>query len=185
MTASVRDFFLVEDLGYLTCAYGTATFADSETEVLVEGYRSDEHNIDLNVVAWHNHLYACRKSDLSGNVKRTDEELRTIVVVEWCMTATLFLLEDVDLSEEVLMRSDGAWLCDNLATPYILLVDTAEEKTYIVSGLTLIEEFTEHLDTSYNCALRLVAETYDFSRIVDMDGTGLDTSGNYSTTSGD
>ena len=122
------------DLDYLSGTNGTATFADSELKTFVEGYRSDELNVNLNVIAWHYHLDSLRKGDLTGNIEGTDEELRTIVVVEWSVTSTLFLLEDVDLSLEVLVRSDGAWLGDNLTSLDFLLVDTTEEKTYIVSG---------------------------------------------------
>ena len=176
---------LVKNLGYLTCSYCAAALTDCETQVLVQSHRSDEHNIDLHVVARHYHLYACREGDLSGDVKSTDEELGTVVVVERSVTATLFLLQDVDLSEEVLVRSDGAGLCDNLAAPYFLLVDTAEEETYVVSGLTLVKKLAEHLDAGDYGLLGLVAESYDLCRVVDMDGTGLDTSGNYGSTSGD
>ena len=105
--------------------------------------------------------------------------------MEWSVTSTLFLLEDVDLSLEVLVRSDRAWLGDNLASLYFLLVDTTEEKTYIVSGLTLIEELAEHLDTCYNSASWSVTETYEFNRIIDVDCTSLDTTCNNGTTTGD
>ena len=173
------------DLDYLSGTNGTATFADSELKTFVEGYRSDELNVNLNVIAWHYHLDSLRKGDLTGNIEGTDEELRTIVVVEWSVTSTLFLLEDVDLSLEVLVRSDGAWLGDNLTSLDLFLVDTTEEKTYIVSGLTLIEELAEHLDTCYNGVLRSVAEAYELNRIVDVDGTGLDTTCNNGSTASD
>jgi len=107
------------------------------------------------------------------------------VVVEWRVTSTLFFLEDVDLSLEVLVRSDGAWLGDNLTSLDLFLVDTTEEKTNIVSGLTLIEELTEHLDASNNCASWSVTETNELNRIVDVDCTGLDTTCNNGTTTGD
>ena len=97
---------LLFDLDYLAGTNGTSTFADSELKTFVEGYRSDELNVNLNVIAWHNHLDSLWKGDLTGNIEGTDEELRTIVVVEWSVTSTLFLLEDVDLSLEVLVRSD-------------------------------------------------------------------------------
>ncbi len=92
---------LLFDLDNLAGTYGTSTFTDSETETFVEGYRSDELNVDLNVIAWHNHLSSLWKGDLTGNIKCTDEELRTIVVVEWSVTSTFLFLEDVDLSLEV------------------------------------------------------------------------------------
>ena len=107
------------------------------------------------------------------------------MVVEWSVTSTLFFLEDVDLSLEVLVRSDRAWLGDNLTSLDFLLVDTTEEKTYIVSGLTLIEELAEHLDTCYNGASWSVTETYELNRVIDVDCTGLDTTCNNGTTTGD
>ena len=179
----VEELFF--DLDYLSGTNCTSTFADSELKTFVEGYRSDELNVDLNVIAWHNHLDSLWKGDLTGNIEGTDEELRTIVVVEWSVTSTLFLLEDVDLSLEVLVRSDGAWLGDNLTSLNLFLVDTTEEKTYIVSGLTLIEELAEHLDASDNCASWSVTETNELNRIVDVDCTGLDTTCNNGTTTGD
>ena len=105
--------------------------------------------------------------------------------MEWSVTSTLFLLEDVDLSLEVLVRSDRARLGDNLTSLDFLLVDTTEEKTNVVSGLTLIEELAEHLDTCYNGVLRSVAEAYELNRIVDVDGTGLDTTCNNGSTASD
>ena len=87
--ASARAYLeLVKNLGNLTGTYGTSTLADCETETLVECDRSDEHNVDLNVVTRHNHLNSLWKSNLTGNVKSTDEELRTILVVERSMTAS-------------------------------------------------------------------------------------------------
>jgi len=38
-------------------------------------------------------------------------------------------------------------MSDNLTSLDLLLVDTAEEQTYVVSGLTLVEDLAEHLDT--------------------------------------
>ena len=105
--------------------------------------------------------------------------------MEWSVTSTLFLLEDVDLSLEVLVRSDGAWLGDNLTSLDFLLVDTTEEKTNVVSGLTLIEELAEHLDTGYYGASRSVTETYELNRVIDVDCTCLDTTCNNGTTTGD
>ena len=101
-----KELKLVEDLGYLTCTYCTATFTDCEAKTFVKGYRSDKGNVNLYVISRHYHLYAFWESNLTGNVEGTDEELRTILVVEWSVTTTLFLLEDIDLSEEVLVRSD-------------------------------------------------------------------------------
>ena len=80
---------LVKNLCYLTCSNGTATLADCETESFIKSDRGDELDVDLNVIARHNHFYTLGESNLTGNIKCTDEELRTILVVERSVTATL------------------------------------------------------------------------------------------------
>ena len=97
---------LVKNLSNLTSSYRAATLTDSETELLVKSYRSDELNVDLDIVTRHNHFNALRESNLASNVKSSDEELRTIVIVEWSMTATLFLLQHINLSLEVFRCQD-------------------------------------------------------------------------------
>ena len=97
---------LFDNLANLAGADCTSTLADSETKTLVKRYWSDEMHLDLYVIAWHNHLGSLWKSNLTGNIKCTDEELRTVVVVEWSVTSTFLFLEDVDLSGEVSVRSD-------------------------------------------------------------------------------
>ena len=176
---------LVENLSYLTGTYCTSTLADSETKTFVKCNWSNKFNVDLNVITRHNHFNASWESNLTSYIEGTDEELRTIFVVERSVTTTLFFLQHIDLSEEVSVRSDRTRFSDNLTTSNILLVDTTEKKTYVITSLSLIKEFTEHLDTCYDCLLRLVAETNDFCRIVNVDSTCLNTSCNNSTTTSD
>ena len=58
--------------------------------------------------------------------------------MERSVATAFFLLQDVDLSEEVGMRLDGAGLGDNLTTLDFLLVDTTEEETHIVTCFALV-----------------------------------------------
>ena len=112
----------------------------AKRSLLVKSYRSDGSNVDLDIVTRHNHFNALRESNLASNVKSSDEELRTIVIVEWSMTATLFLLQHIKLSLEVFVRSDGAGFCYDFTSLDVLLVDATEKKTYIVSCLTLVKK---------------------------------------------
>ena len=98
---------LLKNLCNLTSTNCTSTLADCELESLVDSYRVDELYSDSNVITRHYHLYTLWKSNLSGDVESTDEELRTIVVVEWSMTATLVFLKNVDLSLEFLVRMNS------------------------------------------------------------------------------
>ena len=175
---------LVKNLSNLTSSYRAATLTDSETELLVKSYRSDELNVNLDIVTRHNHFNALRESNLASNVKSSDEELRTIVIVEWSMTATLFLLQHINLSLEVFVRSDGARFCYDFTSLDVLLVDATEKKTYIVSCLTLVKKLTEHLNASNSRRPWSVTETDEFYRVVDMNGSPFNTAGNYSSTSG-
>ena len=176
---------LLDDADHLASANGTTTFADSELQTVVHSYRSDELHSDFHVIARHHHLYAVREDDLTGNVKSTDEELRTIVIVERSVTTTFFFLQHIDLSLELGVRSDGLGLGNNLTTLHFLLVNTTEEQTYIITGLTLREELAEHFHTGNNRLTGFVTEANQLHGIVHVDGTGLDTASNHSTTTGD
>jgi hypothetical protein len=138
---------LVKQTDYLTCTNGTTTFADSELETFVDSNRVDELDFDFYVIARHNHLGSLGKSDFTGDVKSTDEELRTILVVERSVTATFVFLQYVNLSLELFVRSDGVRVSDYLTTFNFLLVNATEEKTYVVTSFTCVKDLAEHLDT--------------------------------------
>ena len=65
-------------------------------------YKRQAHN---NVIAGHAHLSSLGQSDSTGNVGSSDIELRTIVIEERCMTASLVLSKDVNLALELCMRT--------------------------------------------------------------------------------
>ena len=79
MLFSLRLLF---DLGHNARADRPAAFADSETETFFDRDRLDQRNVDLDVVAGHDHFNAVFELDGARDVRRADEELRTIVVEE-------------------------------------------------------------------------------------------------------
>jgi len=87
----IYEVELVEQLGDLSGTNGTPTFADSETKTYVTCYRIDQVYLNGYVVTRHHHFNTFRQFDFSGYVKRTDVELRTIVVVKRSV-ASAFLL---------------------------------------------------------------------------------------------
>ena len=176
---------LVEDLGDLTRTYRTTTFTDSEAKTYAAGYWVDELNIDLNVVTWHHHFYTFGESDLTSYVKRTDVELWTILVVEWSVTTTFFLLQDVDRSLEARVRLNLTWLSDHHTTLDFVLVDTTEEKTDVVTSLTFVKDLTEHFDTRYNGLEVFSTETDDLYFVTCVDDTRFDTTRSNRTTTCD
>ena len=147
---SLKRFVLVEDLSNLTRTYRTTTFTDSKTETYVDSNSVDKFYSNLYVITRHYHFSAFGEVNLTGAVHGTEVELRTILVAERSVTTTFLFLQYVDRSLEFLVRSDYTRVSDNHTTLDFLLVDTAEEETYVVTSFTLIEELTEHFNASYN-----------------------------------
>jgi translation elongation factor TU len=75
------------------------------------------------------------------------------------------------------VRGDGAGLGQNLAAFDFFLLDTAQEQSGVVTGLTLVKLLVKHFDTG-NDYLAGVAQTDQFDFIVDFDDAAFDTAGN-------
>ncbi len=136
------------------------------------------------MVTGHYHFYTFGKSDLTGYIECTDVELRTIVVVERSVTATFFFLQDINLSLELAVGLNNSRVADYHTTLDILLVDTTEKKTYVVTGFTLIEELAEHLNTGNN-RLEVSTKTHNLNFVTYLNNTSFDTTGSNCTTAGD
>ena len=120
---------------------------DRETQTLFHRDRSDQLNRDRGIVTRHNHLGALFQGNRAGHVGRTEVELRTIVVEERRVTATLFFRQNVDLALE--LREAGsrcpAWPePDRVRRP---LSSCREQAADVVAGLALVEKFPEHFET--------------------------------------
>ena len=97
------------------------------------------------------------------------------------MTAAFFLFEDVDFGVELGVRSQATWLHNNLTTLDLLALNTAKQKTCVVTSLTLVEVLFEGLDAGNNRVLSSF-DTNDFNWVVDLDNTLLNTASSNSTT---
>ncbi len=104
-------------------------------------------------------------------VSCTEVELRTIVVEERSMTATLVFCQNVNLSGKFGMAVNGARFSQNLSSFDLCSLNTTKQSTDVITSLSLIEEFTEHLDTSYNSFLGLFFQTCDFNFLIQMKNT--------------
>ena len=175
---------LVKDLSDLTRTNGAATFADSEAETYVESNSVDEFYIDLYVITGHYHFDAFGEVDLTGAVHGAEIELRTILVTEGRMTATFFLLEDVDGSLEAGVGLDNTGVSDNHTTTNFVLVDTTKEQTYVITSLALLEELAEHFNASNN-RLLVFTETENLNFVTNLYNTSLNTAGSNGTTTSD
>ena len=101
------------------------------------------------------------------------------------MTAAFILLQDVDLSLELLVGVDGAGLAQNLSALDFGSLNTAQKSTDVVAALSVVEGLAEHLKAGNDCAALLIGQTDYLSGVVQVDLTTLDTAGNNGSTSGD
>src|ERR1700681_3352232 len=100
------------------------------------------------------------------------------------MSPTLFLGQHVDLGVELRVRRDRSRLGQHHSTLHVLLVDTAEEESNVVTSLAVVQKLPEHLDASDDGLLvRVKPDQSDF--LPDLDLAALDSSGRYSTAAGD
>ena len=76
----------------------------------------DQLDGHLYVVAGHAHLSAFGQRDHTGNIRCTEVELRSVVVEERSMTATLVLGQNVYLSGKFLVAGNAARFCQNLSS---------------------------------------------------------------------
>ena len=121
---------------------------------------------------------------ITGYIQGADVELGTIVVVERSVTTTLFLLQDVDRSLEVIVGLDNTRVADYHTTLDGLIVNTAEQQTNVVTSFTLIEDLAEHLNAG-NYRLHLGTQTHDLNLVADLNDTSLDTTGSNGATASD
>src|SRR5690606_26275396 len=103
------------------------------------------------VVSGHYHLNAFSKLDVSGNVCRTEVELRLVAREERCVTAAFFLLKYVDLALEVLVRRDASRLRQYLSALNVILACAAEKYAYVVSRFCIVKDLAEHFKAGRYC----------------------------------
>ena len=177
---------LLEDLGDAAGADRAATLADGEAQALLHGDGLDQLNAHVGGVAGHDHVLAVRQGDNTGHVRRTEVELRPVVVEERRVTAALVLGQDVDRALEVGVRRDRARLAADLAALDVLALDATQEQAHVLAGLALVEQLAEHLDAGDDgLGGRAGVDAHDLDLLVDLDDAALDTTGDDGATTGD
>jgi len=80
------------------------------------------------IVTWHGHLNTFRKSYISSNISGSDEALilintfqnyifylRSVTSNERLLSTTFRVLKDINVSFEVLVKTQSSWLANNLS----------------------------------------------------------------------
>jgi hypothetical protein len=108
---------------------------------LLHSDRSEEFDLECDSVTRHDHFFVSWELNFTSYVRSTEVELRLVTLEEWRVTATFFFGQDVDFSVKLCVWSDATWLTDNLTALDVIALDTTEQDTSVVAGLTLVEDF--------------------------------------------
>ncbi len=176
---------LVKDFGNNAGTNCSAAFTDSEAEVLVDSDRCDKFNCDFDVVAGASHFYISSECDCTCNVCCSEVELRTVACEEGFLTAAFFFSKNVNLAFEFCVGVDGAGFAENLTSFDFFLIDTTEEKTYVVTSFSLVEKFVEHFNACNCCCLLFFCKTNEFNNVANFNCTAFYTTCSNCTTAGD
>src|SRR3954447_16653488 len=176
---------LLGDLDDPARADGAAAFADGEAQTLLHGDGLDQLHLHLGVVTGHDHLGALGKGHHAGDVGGAEVELRTVVVEERRVPATLVLAQDVYLGVEGGVRCRRTGLDDDLAALDLFALDAAEQQADVLTGLAFVEQLAEHLDAGDGGRHLLRVDADDVDGLVDLDDAALDPAGDDGAATGD
>src|SRR3954468_20427842 len=176
---------LLNYLGHHPGADGPSTLANGEAEALIHGDRLDQLDRHLDVVARHDHLGSLGEVRDAGHVGRAEVELRPVAVEERGVTATLLLLQAVDLGLELRVRRDRAGLAEHLAALDLLALRATEQAADVVARAPLVEDLAEHLDAGHDRVRRLLVDAHDLDGLAALDDALLDTARGHRAAAGD
>ena len=175
---------LLKDLRDNAGTNRSAAFTNSETKTFFHSNRLNKNNFHVDVIAGHNHFNAFGKLDSTRNVRRSDEELRSVMVEECGMTAAFVFRKNVNLRFEFRTGFHGAGLRNNLTLFDVGSVDTAEQSAYVIACHSFVQLLVEHFQTGNNGRNGLIDQAYDFGRIANLRNTSFYTTGSNGTTTG-
>ena len=178
-------FRIFEELSDDTSSNGFSSLSESEALSLEDRQRVVELEANSEVVTWHSHLNILGEADVDGDISSTDEALGTVASEEGLGTATFVWLQHVDLTFAVTAHLHGVGLSEAHTTLDLLLGDTTEQDTDVVTSLSRIQRLVESLNTSDGGDLVLAANSNHVHFIIDLGLALLDSASGDDTTSSD
>src|SRR4051812_7617691 len=175
---------LFDYLGHDTRPDGSPALSNGEPEALVHGDRLDQLDLHLGVLSRGHELTAVRELDDAGDVGGAEVELRPIAGDERRVTATLLLLQAVDLRLVLRMGRDRAGLAEHLPALDLLTLGASQQCADVVAGATLVEDLAEHLDSGDH-GLGGVGDPDDLHLVAGVDDALLDAAGRDGAAAGD
>src|SRR5579862_4165248 len=171
-------FQLLHNLRNRSSADRVSAFADCKPQTLFHRHRRNQLDHQTDVISRHHHLGARRKFRHTRHVCRSQVKLRTVALEEWRVPSTFFFGEDIHLSFEFGVRSNGPRLRQHHAAFDIFFRNAAQQKSGIVSGHAFVQLLLKHFDAGHH-RLAGLAEADDFYFLADLHLAALDTSCDY------
>jgi hypothetical protein len=142
---------LLDDASAETSSDSSATLTDVESLTDLDGIGVAHGDNHLGVVTRHDHLTGgilgtLREGQVDGLISSSEVELGSVMLLETGVSATLLLGKDVEGSEKLGMRLNGARSADDHTTADILTANTSDEETRVVTSLGLLTRLLEGLD---------------------------------------
>ena len=125
-----------------------ATLADSKLKTGLHSDWVDKLATNGDVVTRHSHLNLAAVCigeliDVTGDIGGAEVELRTITGEERCVTAAFVLGQNVNLTGELLVRSNATWLAENLTALNILALNATKQDTNVIASLAEVHGLTD------------------------------------------
>src|SRR5262245_16237256 len=163
---------LLQDLGDDAGADGLAALADREAKTFLAGDRRDQLDLQVDVVPRHHHLRPLGQRAQPRHVRRPEVELRPVSLEERRVTPALFLLQDIDLALELLVRRDAPGLRQHLSALDLLALRAAQQRADVVARAPLVQQLAEHLHARHD-RLRRRPETNDLDLLAHLHDAAL------------
>jgi hypothetical protein len=126
----------LEKLGNNSSGNSFSTLSDCESLSNQDWKWIIEFHADSEIVSWHSHLDSLWKSDIDGAIGSSDETLWSVTCEEWLGSTTFVSLEDINLTLKVSSDIHGSWSGQAHSSLDLILGDTSEQNTDIVSSLS-------------------------------------------------
>jgi len=128
--------------------------------------------LTCSIVSRHHHLGALLQVERSSDISSPEEELWSVVTEKGSVSSSLLLTQHIDLALEFFCRSDTLGRGQYLSPGNLITLSSPEESPNVVSSLSKVKKFLEHLNSS-DSGGGIVVETHDINSITGVNLTLL------------
>src|ERR1043166_8213554 len=176
-SAELVWFCSSQDFANAPGADGSPPLANGKPLPSFHRHRSNQFNVHRYIIPRHHHLHPLRQRDVSRHVAGAEVELRTILVEERRVPATLVLRQHVNFGLELGVRGNRAGFGQHHSTLHFIFLCPAQQDADVITRAGLVQKFAEHLNVrGHGLAIIFQADDFDFRHALKF--TALDAARN-------